>query len=81
MIHRAIIRQAGAAARPAGTYKWKNDPRARGRLQRVSGGVGYPESLARTASSTLRPEGSTPNAAKAPPSTTVSPSTSTLNSP
>lgn len=42
---------------------------------------GHPDSLARTASSTFRPEGSTPRAARAPPSTTISPSTSTLNSP
>ena len=36
---------------------------------------------ARTASTTFRPEGRTPRAAKTPPSITVSPSTRTLNSP
>ena len=40
-----------------------------------------PDSLARTTSITFRPDGSTPKAARAPASTTVSPSTRTLNSP
>ena len=39
------------------------------------------DSLARTASTTVRPDGRTPSAASAPASTTGSPSTSTLNSP
>ena len=41
----------------------------------------HSETLARTASSTLCPDGRTPKAAKAPPSITVLPSTNTLNSP
>lgn len=41
----------------------------------------HSETLARTASSTLCPDGRTPKAAQAPPSITVLPSTNTLNSP
>ena len=44
----------------------------------TDGAFDYPDNLARTASSTFRPEGSTPKAASAPPSITVSPSTSTF---
>jgi hypothetical protein len=43
--------------------------------------ISYRESRSRTTSTIFRPEGSTPNAARVPPSTTVSPSTSTLSSP
>ena len=85
------VRRVGLGLLPAwaGFWVWFNVASAFGEWSgRGSAGievearwVAHGDSRVRTTSSTFRPEGSTPRAPQAPPSTTVAPSTRTWNSP